>query len=231
MKRQKEQKSEEHEPGEEKKISSEWVFLGTLVLLILVFGILFSIKYLNKPEVLTPDEMHQKNLQGKLTSAQGYVYHGFSFVKYQGLWFTQLHPVNSTNVYNIQLHFGPREVENVNILGDPLPFTRAKAIYLTFDPIGNNLPYVALTAGEFSLNTAVVMNITPIAACTRNETEICKKRPIVNCDEDKEHAIVFIKEAEKGGVVVEQNCITISGKGADLVKAADKLLLTWFKII
>lgn len=215
----------------EKKISAEWAFIGAVLLLILVLGIIFGIRYLKKPEILTPDEMHKKNLEGKLTGAEGYVYNGFSFVKYEKLWFTQLHPQDSESIYNVQLHFGPRETEQLNILGDPMPFAKAKAVYLIFDPLGQQLPYVALAAGEFSLNTAVVLNITPIAACTRNETEICKKRPIVDCEHDKEHAIVYLKEADKAGVVVEQNCITVSGTQADLVKATDKLLLKWFQVI
>ncbi|MBI1969361.1 hypothetical protein HYS48_01590 [Candidatus Woesearchaeota archaeon] len=219
------------EEKEQSGWKSEKLFLLTIAILLLIFALFFIVQYLSRPEILTVDEMHRRNLAGELDKdVPAYVHNGFSFVQYEGLWTTQLYKQGIENIYNLQLHFGPREVEDINLLGDPMPFLNVSGLYVTFDPLGRDLGHVALAAGEFSLITAKVLNITPVPACTMRETEVCKKVDIVQCGNTTK-AVVYLREAEKAGVVVEGSCITISGNQLDLVKATDTLLLKWMRII
>ena len=219
------------EPEEKPRFSKQTNFFLAIGVIALTFIILFAIQLFNRPELLTPDEMHAKNLAGELDPEEGYVYNGFSFVWYDKLWFTQLHKPGTANLYNTQLHFGPNDLGAVT-LGDGIEeFTVVPNTYVTFDPTAVPLTYVALAAGELSLNLAVVLNITPVPACTKNETAACAKLPIINCEEDNTHPIIFLTQGERTEVVRRGNCLTISGKEMELVKALDRVLLLWMEIM
>ena len=224
-------KQEDTSKHESKSFTKEGMFIGTILILVLIFASIFLYRYLNTPEVLTPTQMHVKNIAGELDEEQGYVWNGYSFVFYEGLWFTQVYRKNTENIYNVQLHFGPKEIEEIPIVGDADIFATFPNLYFTFDPIGRELNYVALAAGELSLNTAVVMNVTPVAACTKNETDICKTRPIVSCGKNTKNPIIFIDPMHEPGIYAEGNCLTLGGSGEDLIKSTDKLLLRWFAVI
>ena len=206
-------------------------FLIAIGCIVLFFASFFLFRMLGKQEQLTVDEIHKQNVYGEIEEEENaYTYNGFSFVRLEGLWFTQLTVPGSSNLYNIQLHYGPREVDDLAISGEVKKFLQYPSLYVTFDPLGRDLSSVALAAGELSLNTAVVLNITPTASCTRNETEICKKLKIITC-EDQQYPVVYLREAPRTGIVAEENCLTISGTGQDLVKATDRLLLEWMGIM
>jgi hypothetical protein len=52
----------------------------------------------------------------------------------------------------------------------------------------------------------------------------------VTCD-DKDKAVIQIVAEEPTQIVMEDNCITLQGKEFELLKAVDKLLYLWYKII
>jgi hypothetical protein len=223
-------KDDRQEDDENKHSSSEKYLVITLVSIVLIVIItLFAIKYMNRPEYITIEDLHARNLQGKLDPDEGYVYNGFSFVKYQGLWFTQVHIKGTTNLYDIQLHYGPEEVKDIELIGDPSRFLSLPGIFVTFDPKGKDLAHVAVSAGEFSLVSAQVLNVTPISACTKNETAVCEGIDIVRCFDP--YPVIYLEESDDTGVLVQDNCIRVKGKGMDLLKATDRLLFAWLKVI
>ena len=194
----------------------------------LVFIALFAIKFIRGPtaQVITIDELHQKNLKGE-ESDINYVYNGFSFVFINGMWYTQVQKEDT--VWDVPLHFGPKELENITIFGKLDSDFGDNDLYITFDPLGSNLQYVALSSAELTLSLTKGFGISPIAACDKNETEACINRPIKTCkDEDN---IIYIKQANKTRVELRGNCVLIEGKGWEIVRATDRLLLKWYKII
>src|SRR3989338_5288068 len=112
---------------------------------------IFASRYLFQSRPPTIDELHQKNLAGELSEEEGYVYKGYSFVFANGLWYTQLQ--FNEKLIDLPLHFDPAYADK----------------------------YVALSAAEMSLSLYKAIGREPIAACTKNETLACSKRPIVNC--------------------------------------------------
>ncbi len=155
-------------------------------------------------------------------------YNNFKFVKVESLWFTQVQIGNQ--LYNVPLHYNPYEVENIPMVGDVDERFQQGSIYVTHDPGDSNLGYVAVSAAELSLNLATAFGVEPVAACSRNVTTACATRPIINC-ENTNASVVYLKEANFTRVDLRGNCIVIQGTGQELIKATDKVLYVWYRII
>jgi hypothetical protein len=177
----------------------------------------------------TIDQLHEQNLQGKLDEELGYIYNGFSFVKNDDFWHTQIKDGN--RLYTLTLRYGPNEVEDIP-LGGPLndTFFADKEVLIAFDPTREKQKYVGLAAAELSLSLSTAINKQPVAACTKNETLACNERPIVTC-EDATRAVIFLDEREPAGVFFEGACIRVQGVGFDLLKAENRLLYQWYGIM
>ena len=206
-------------------------FLMTVGGIVVLFVLFFLVRFIYNPETaLTLDEMHQRNLEGEGKEGD-YIYNGFSFVYADSLWNTQVMRKGDT-ILDIPLHFGPKELEEVHVMGNINWELEKPEVYITFDPAeGYGFKYVALSITELSLNLAKGMEIVPVAACTKNETEACKNRPIVTCD-DEDISVIYLKETEEEGeVILKGNCVEISGKDWELVKATDRFLLQWYGVM
>jgi len=155
-------------------------------------------------------------------------YNNFEFHKKQDLWITDVQVGNK--IITIPLHYTPWETENIRINGSLHPSFNEDDLYITFDPDNSNTTTMALAAGELSLNLAQGIRRDLISACSKNETEACALRPIITC-ENTDINVIYLKEAEEPHVKLEDKCITIEGKGMDLVKAVDKLLFYWYGIV
>jgi len=154
-------------------------------------------------------------------------YNGFDFQEVGGLWMTKWQ--RGVDVFEVTLHFNPLETENISIGGVLNATASRQPIYITFDPTGEDLQYVALAAAELSLNYARGLNRSITAACTVNETDACAERPIVSCD-DGDKAVIFLNQTTEPSIELRGNCIELSGKGFELTRAVDRLLYHFFRI-
>lgn len=216
----------------EKQESDRPLVIGIL-LIVAFFGIFLLTRLLYNPDPLTISEMHERTLQGK-ESESNYLYNGFSFVESDGLWYTRIQGNNL--LYNIPLHYGPRQLEDIEIQGDVRRFILDVAevydgkAYITFNPLGNEFTGIALANGEFSVNVVKTFNMNIVAACTVNETSACNDVPIVTC-EDEDKAVIFFREDDEAGVFVEDNCLIFQGRGKDFVRMVDRVLLNWYDVL
>lgn len=213
----------------EEKRKSSGIYLTVFIVLILVIfaSVFFYTKFLNKP--LTIDELHLKNMQGKETE-NNYMYNGFSFVKYDNLWYTQLQ--SGDTIYDVSLRFGPKEIENVPIKVNLNGINREifPELFITIDPYTNDATYETLAAAELSLNLVRALGIIPKAACNRQDNNTCLNRDIIDCSYDKV-PVIYIKESDNVKVTQENLCIVIEGKGIDLLKSVDRLIYSLYGII
>ena len=222
-----EEQAQEQTQTEAKSSKPLYIAIGVILL---CFAVLFAIRFIRSPtaEVITIDELHEKNIKGEISDIN-YVYNGFSFVFADGLWYTQVQKKDT--IWDVPLHFGPKHVGNISIIGklnNNFGYNN-DTVYITFDPTGEDLQYIALASAELSLSLTKGFGITPIAACSENKTEVCSQRPIKTC-EDKED-IIYIRQANEAKVELNGNCIVIQGDDWEIVKSADRLLLKWYKII
>jgi len=76
-------------------------------------------------------------------------------------------------VFSVPLRFNPKAVENVSLQGSLNESFNRPEVYIAFDPTSGNFSTQAIATGELSLNMIRALSVTPLAACTKNETDAC----------------------------------------------------------
>ena len=236
----KEQLNKPAEPIPEEK-QSKYLIIG-IILIILITAAIIAIPKFYTPKEKTIDDLLDENYKNDPTPTS-YVYGGFSFVKQDGTWYTHVQNSLDNQIYTIPLHFGPKEVENISIHGDINTFLDKLETnnitsefqyntYLTFDPIGSDLAFIALATGELSINFGKLFNIAVIAACTNDEDPACLRNntKIITC-ENTTDPVIYLKEASPMNITINNNCITIQGREYEIVKGVDRLLYKMYGIM
>lgn len=165
------------------------------------------------------------------TSPNKLVYNNFEFEKKNdGFWYTQLQR-NGTR-YDVGLRYSPKEAETVPIRGRLNETFLQQPYYVTFDPDAEaaEFKYLALGVAEFGLNIVRGMGREFVTACTKNLTEACAAHPIVTCDND-DIPVVYFKTANETRVRLDGNCLTIEGTEMELLRATDRVLYHFYKIM
>jgi hypothetical protein len=214
----------------ENKKSSDKTFIIALGVIIILIAVIIGFKLLRTQTPKTIEDLHKLNLQGKLKPGEGYVYNGYSFVYFDGLWYSQVQKGNT--LFDFSLHYAPKDLSDVPLEGDinSTPFDSSPIIYYTFDPLGTNLNYVTLAAGEFSRSMIAAFNKQPKAACDKNETTACKTVPILTC-ENTDLPLVYFRDESPTRVIYDNNCIIVQGQGPELVRASNRMLLNLYGIM
>ncbi len=225
--------SDKGNPQSEPRKSSEIALIAGIAVIVLLFAALIGFSFYNRQEPKTLEELHVLNLKGKLKQSQGYVYKGaYSFINLDNQWYTQLTSPRGTRIYSLALRYSPNELKDIIIEGSLNTglFNNQTEFYVTFNPTGNDFSYVALAVADFNTHMSKVFEKNPIAACDRNETESCRNRPIVTCD-DADKLVLYVKESERFRAYYNNNCIVVEGTGLDLVKGVDRILYNLYKIM
>lgn len=229
-------KDEKKEEVKEVKLKSDRILIIGIFIIILLFAVIFGLRYINQEQPKTIDELHQLNLKGKLKDEQGYLYKdAYSFVKYDNVWYMQLMSQSGKTQYNFNFRYSPRELEYFEIKGwlDIEKFNNASQYYATFNPLGNELTHIRLASLDYAMMMINVFRKTPVSACDRNATNAtsaCLGIPIITC-ENTDDIVVYFKESDELSVEYRDNCIIISGSGLDLVKGVDRVLYNLYGIM
>jgi len=157
-------------------------------------------------------------------------YNNFEFQKIENVWYT--HIQRDEQLYNVGLRYNPKEVETVPIRGRLNETFKQQPYYVTFDPDENasNFKYLALGVAEFGLNVVRGLGGEIVSACTKNFTDACADRPIVTCDND-DLAVVHLRTRNETRVRLEGNCLILEGTDLELIKAIDRVLYHFYKIM
>jgi hypothetical protein len=157
-------------------------------------------------------------------------YNNFEFQKIENVWYT--HIQRNEQLYNVGLRYNPKETETVPIRGRLNETFKRQPYFVTFDPDENssNFKYLALGVAEFGLNVVRGLGGEIVSACTKNLTEACENRPIVTCDND-DLAVVHLRTRNETRVRLEGNCLIIEGTELDIIKATDRVLYHFYKIM
>ncbi len=210
-------KEEPKEPEDVKPDSTTKYFVIAVIAIFVLSFLVF---------VLSTDFIFKR---GEQVVNEKVTYNSFVFENYLGLWNTQWQ--RGGEVFNLRLHYNPYQVENVSIQGDE-GWNASSTMYITFDPEGEDLNYVALSAAEITLSLFNTFDISPIAACTVNATDACSARPIVNCSSPPVgSSVIYLKSSSQTSAIIDGGCVTIQGKGPELLRATEKVIYQWYGII
>lgn len=158
---------------------------------------------------------------------ESYSYNNFEFVNENGLWTTGLQTEN--DIYKLFVHYGPRDLEDVKSDKVDRMLFMNKTVFLTIDPKSEQQPYIAVAASEVGSSLFRVLGSTVYTSCTQNDTA-CEGRYIIDCNTTN-RPVVKMNIANETSVVLDDNCVTISGNSTDLIKAADKFLFQMYGIM
>ncbi len=225
---------EAHEIDDNQKKSQAKTIIYFLIGIIAIIGILVAFNYLADSfyddEPLTIDEMHEANINGELSSEIGYFYNGLSFVFSNTLWNTKIQ--HNNKIYDIGMHYGPREVENVTLYGEVNDsFISQKELYLVYNPYDDNLQNLNVGFSEMSFNLVNTFKKLPKAVCSQNHSA-CEGVPIFNCSNNKEnHIISFETTDEDAEVFLDGNCIHLRGREKEIIRATNRLLWWWYDVM
>ncbi|HLC97808.1 MAG TPA: hypothetical protein VJC21_03450 [Candidatus Nanoarchaeia archaeon] len=198
-------------------------------LFVLLFAGFRAYNSFTSASVVSIDDLHQQNLAGELDEDyEGYIYNGYSFVKVDGLWWTEMNKFGT--LYKAPLHFAPRELENL-IIGGTLDdtFNQGDEVYVTIDPTVQD-KYYTLAVSELSFNIVQGMDRTPIGSCTE-EDEACDNRTIISCETANGKPTIELGVGPEPEITLQGSCIKIRGTEYGIVKAVDRLLYQWFGIM
>ncbi|MEM4263787.1 MAG: hypothetical protein QW666_02740 [Candidatus Woesearchaeota archaeon] len=213
MKEEQKESETEEDPKETKKI--RLVAIAFVIgFIIIFFAILFGLK------LFYPSQQEYQTI----------VYHGFEFKNISGTWYTQWQ--SKDKLVSIALRYNPLEVQNVSMVGLISQNFTKRPIYITFDPLSESrdFKYLALAGAELGESLTKAFEKEIYAACTVNETEPCLDRPIVTCA-DKDKSVIFLNASGNARIIMQGNCLTLQGEGFELLRAVDKILYVWYKII
>lgn len=205
----------------------------TIIILAGVFGLLLGgfklYGNLTTAGIVTLEDLHQNNLNGELDKEIGYVYNGYSFVKIDGLWWTETKV--GERLVKIPLHFGPKELEEISTKGSLTEdFYYGEEIYVAINPTINYDKYYTLALMELNNNVLQGINRQVVSACTEHDP-ICEEREILNCKNTKGKPVIELVIDENPGIKLSGTCIKITGKDFDLVKSVNRLLYQWYGIM
>ncbi len=199
--------------------------VGLFVLLIAGFG---AYNYFTTAAVLNVDELHQQNLGGGLDDDEGYMYNGYSFIKADGLWWTELNKFGT--LLKVPLHFGPKELEEIPIRGElDSSFNDGDEIFIAIDPDVQD-KYYTLAISELSFNTVKGLDRIPVGSCTK-ENWACENRTIVRCDAPQQKPVIELALANETSIELRGTCIKVSGKEYGIVQAVDRILYQWYGVM
>ena len=225
---QKDEKTPE-EPKDDPKAGSKanmYLLIGICVI-VLLFIAIFALRIFVRQESVTIEDMIAKTLEGKENPKTNYMYNGFVFVKVGPLWYTQWKVDNY--IFNVPLHYGPLELKVVIAEGQLDERFNTGSYYITFDPYGSDFSYVAVSAGEIGRNLVEGLGAKIKSSCYQNHT-VCAGKPIITCENTNE-SVIFIKESNESKIVMQGNCLILQGKGEELLKVTDRVILQLYGIM
>jgi len=218
----------------EKKMSSDKGFIILIVSIAAIIFVVIGSGYIYKkyfsPKPQTIEEMLINNYK-KAETEDNYIYNGFSFIRIHGTWYTQVQRGNT--IYNLMLNFGPREVENISITGNPdIDFLRKGYVYLTFDPYVEqvNMPWMAIANSDIAVTLIKVFNITTDGACTRSHPD-CEKKGARIIDCNSTEPVIFLNVSNETKIEWHGSCLVINGREREIDRAATRFLYKLFNII
>jgi len=155
------------------------------------------------------------SLGGETTKTR---YNGFSFVQTDQGW-----QLKDTGLIT---KFLPNDVENIS------------SPAISGEDFKNNVYFIAmsnseqLTANELNsaFYNAIIKSQLACSEKYANES-FCNDLPVKNCENETSSLIIQIEEGENQSINYKDNCLTIKGNEADLLKSADKIIFSAYGVI
>jgi hypothetical protein len=152
---------------------------------------------------------------------KGYTYNHFEFTEQNGTWYT-ITEENGT-LLRVSLRYGPRQLEDIPVRGNISEFKSYKSMIITFNPNESvHTSDVTMAMAETYINLVLHFKKNVEAACTQDHPA-CVNATKATC-ETADRPVIFLNNLGSPSIDIKGDCAIISGKGEDLVRAADRFM-------
>ncbi|MFH1506508.1 MAG: hypothetical protein ABIE94_06000 [archaeon] len=226
-KKKADEKAAAPEPEEEKttkkdiKKSNTWLIITILIIAAIAIAFLVYVNYINNR---VPDE--------PVVNPNNYFQWGnYTFIKTGDFWKTEFQRNNLT--FELSFYYAPHELTDLEIIYNKNNFGKliqpGYNIYIVINPTQSD-GYLGVAASSLAKGLMGVYNIDATAACVK-EHEDCEGYLIIPSCESTPYATIMIRKSHITSITYEDNCLTITGEGQELIRATNKVLLGWYGII
>ena len=162
-----------------------------------------------------------------------YEYNGFTFEKYEDVWYTSFKLGNT--IYPLPFHYGPRDLEDIPFSVIPDNILSSEFIYLAIPPVeefsnddGRRIAQAAIEVGKIIGTQNNIFNI-PARAVLSSESEMDTETPVIDCiNATSVEAVIKFSIGEVTAVYEDSeypNCYHIIGvTGRDVIRSANRLV-------
>jgi hypothetical protein len=210
----------------------KFVLIFIVVIVVLFVASFITFKVMNKPQVI-------KTEAGILTiyNDKYYKYNNFEFRYTDGLWATQLYNPSTRSMYNVPLHYGPKDLMDIQVnkqmirfLGQMQNFRgpgNVSAVFVTYDPEVNS-SFLTLSYFELSQNLRDTMMIKTLPTLTRAFPSV-QNATIKTCDSNE--PVIYLKYVNPAYIDYKGSCLIIQGQDYEMIKAVDRALLQFYNVM
>jgi hypothetical protein len=203
------------------------------VVLVAVFILSFvGFKLVKQPEVINTG-----NAILTIYTDTYYTYNNFEFKYIDKLWVTEIYHPGSQTQFRIPLHYGPKDLLDVEIDKNMISFlgeiSRYRgpdgkhAVYVTYDPDVNS-SFLTLSYYELSQNLRDTIGVVTYPTFTK-EVDSIENETIKTCDSPE--PVIYMRYTNPAYVDYEGNCLIIQGEEHELIKAVDRALLQLYGVM
>jgi len=218
--------------SESDRKKAKLIAIVAAAVIVLFVASFISFKLLNKPEVIQTDNgiitIYNKNY---------YTYNGFEFRYSDKLWVTQIYEPGKKNLYTVPLHFGPKDLLDVQVDKQMISFLdemrlfrgpdNRSAVFVTYDPEVNS-SFVTLSYYELSQNLRDTLQIKTLPTLTK-ESDAVENETVKICN--GKEPVIYLRYLNPAYVYYTKNCLVIQGEESEMIKAVDRALLQFYGIM
>ncbi len=194
------------------------IIIGTFLVLLVAFGILFAVTRLvpKKDSTLLT-----------ASNADYCLENGFCFVKQGAMWYTQIQPIGEKRIYNLELRYDPRSVQDIPIDKSTVKtILDSQEVYLTVEPDMTGQTVIAMIELGRIIGTKYgLFNIPTYGALTySNQTN----QTLRSCKDATENStVLWFKTGNETSIYADKNsyCVIVQGTTEEeIMKAADRMV-------
>ena len=195
------------------------IIMGTFLIILVAFGIIFTITRLipkKDDSILTS------------SNADYCLENGYCFVKQGNMWYTQLQPVGQQKIYNLELRYDPKSVQEVSMEESVVKtILSSQEVYLTVDPNMTGQTVIAMIELGRIIGTKYNLFNIPTAGALTSSDE--GNQTIITCDDATQNStVLWFKTGEETKIYKATSnpyCVIVQGTTEeDIMRAADRFV-------
>jgi hypothetical protein len=161
-------------------------------------------------------------------SGDRFRYNYFEFELRDGTYYTTVQ--GGKQLYQVSLRNSPRDLEDIPVRGNISSFGSLGRFAITFDANDSvHTPSVTMANAEISPNLVRQFGADIMIGCVRPDPK-CENVSIITCA-NSTRPVIFLNNMGNASIDIVGKCAVISGRDAELIRAADRFMYGMYGIM